>query len=226
MYSIDWKKYFIVLVITGAAFAAAAYVSNLINASKVADLRDMQNRISIDILSSETQFTLLSEASCQMTRDSVFSEELDSLGAKLDYAEEKMQAQNEDILWLKKNYSLLEIKDYLLMKKLADKCKVKPIFVLYFYSNAGDCADCKRQGMVLTSLRETYPQLRVYSFDYNLDLSAMKTLISLFKIKGVLPALVINDKIYSGFQGLKDVEKILPVLKDLSKDKITTSTKK
>src|ERR1035437_10255448 len=35
---------------------------------------------------------------------------------------------------------------------------------------------------LLIKLREDYPQLRVYSFDYNLDLSAIQTLISINKV--------------------------------------------
>lgn len=226
MYKADWKKYFIVFIITAIMFIAASLISNSIKASKLSDLREIQNRISIDILSSETQFALLSESSCETADGSALSEELDNLGTKLAYAEEKIQPNGEDLSWLKKSYSLLEIKDFLLMKKVYAKCKNKPVSILYFYSNAGDCADCRREGMVLTRLREEYPQLRVYSFDYNLDLSALRTLISLYKIKKDLPALVINEKVYSGFQNVEDIEKILPVLKTLSKEKTATTTVK
>jgi hypothetical protein len=65
------------------------------------------------------------------------------------------------------------------MQQISQKCKTKPVYVLYFYSNAGDCPECSRAGDVLTYLRQTYPSLRVYSFDYNLDLSALQTLIAL-----------------------------------------------
>jgi len=116
------------------------------------------------------------------------------------------------------------------MQQLAAKCNLKPVFILYFYSNNGTCADCENQGYVLTSLSETYPQLRVYSFDYNLGVGALKTLVSIYNVQdqspGGLPALVINGKTYYGFKTAGDIEKILPQLKTLQRASTSTPTKK
>ena len=61
------------------------------------------------------------------------------------------------------------------MRRIAEQCDTEPVFIFYFYSNAGDCSECTRQGYVLTELQQEYPQLRVYAFDSNLDLSALDT---------------------------------------------------
>jgi glutaredoxin len=106
------------------------------------------------------------------------------------------------------------------MKEITSRCGQKSIFVLYFYSN-DKCDDCTKQGYVLTSLREKYPNLRVYSFDYNLDLSAIKAMISIYKVPDSLPALVINGKVYSGFQSIEEVEKTFPQLKTIEKKPVT-----
>ena len=119
------------------------------------------------------------------------------------------------------------------MKQVNEKCGVKPITIIYFYSNKGDCDECKREGYVLTKLREEYPELRIYSFDYNLDLSAVKTLKSIYGVKNTLPALIIWDENYYGFKSATDIEKIVPQLKRLrearekaAQTKTATSTKK
>lgn len=224
MYKADWKKYFIVFLITLGIFATAFYVSIRLNDKKLEEIQTIQNRVSIDILSSETQFALLSESSCGTVSDSSLSKDLDSLGAKLSYAEDNINSNQEEIMWLKKNYALLEIKDYVLMKKLAQKCEVKPVYILYFYSNKeGVCSDCEKEGVVLTELRRKYPGLRVYSFDYDLELPAQKTLVALYKMKDTLPALVINDKTEYGFKSVEDVETLIPELADLSGEHATTT---
>jgi len=129
-------------------------------------------------------------------------------------------ANNAEVISLKKQYSLLEIKDYILMREISQKCtKLKPVYILYFYSNSGDCADCNKMGDVLTYLRQTYPGLRVYSFDYHLDLSALRTLVALRKIdadKG-LPAFVVNNRtpVY-GFKTLQETQQLIPELKTLA----------
>ena len=77
----------------------------------------MGDKISLDILSSETQFSLLTESSCKSIGDNTLSFEVGQLGSKLAYMEEKVGSDNPDFINLKTYYSLLEIKDYLLMKK-------------------------------------------------------------------------------------------------------------
>lgn len=228
MYKADWKKYFIVFVITLGIFGTAFYASSRLNNKKLEEIQTIQNRVSIDILSSETQFALLSESSCETVGDSSLSKDLDSLGAKLSYAENninKTDSNQEDIVWLKKNYALLEMKDYVLMKKLARQCEVKPVYILYFYSNkTGVCKDCEKEGIVLTELRRKYPGLRVYSFDYDLELPAQKTLLTLYKIKNNLPALVVNNKTEYGFKSVEDIETFVPELKNLTEEGLATTT--
>src|SRR5450759_1101709 len=163
---IDWKKYLIVLLITAGLFLTAIYLSNYFGNQKINQLKTIQDKISIDILSSETQFSLLSELSCKNISDSVFSSELSELGSKLDWSQQNL-GNTEEVSYLKKYYSLLQIKDYLLAKSISARCKVKSAFILYFYTTAANCTLCDEESQVLSSLRDKYPELRVYSFDYS-----------------------------------------------------------
>jgi hypothetical protein len=204
--NVDWKKYLIVLLITGGLFLSAIYLSNYFDNQKINQLKTIQDNISIDILSSETQFSLLSELSCKNISDSVFSDELGELGTKLDWSEKNLGATSE-VDYLKKYYALLQIKDYLLSKSISDRCGVKSAFILYFYTTAANCSLCDQESMVLSTLRTEYPELRVYSFDYSTDLSAVTSMLQIYKIKDtVLPALVINDNVLTGFHSLGEVE--------------------
>jgi hypothetical protein len=197
MPNLNWKKYLWTLLITVAIFITAFTLSNYFNDKKINNLKDIADKISTDIMSSETQYDLLAESSCKDITSNVLSQELNTLAQKLTYSEQNLNNNSSDLLRLKTYYTLLQIKDYLLMKKISVKCGTKPVFILYFYSK--DCTECEQQGYVLTYLREQYPDLRIYSFDYNLDNPALHTLISLYKVKNTLPALVINDKVTNGF---------------------------
>lgn len=220
----DWKKYIIVLFITATIFISGLWISDYLSGKKIDQLKNIENKISLDLLSSETQFSLLQEQSCKDVSNSMLSSELNSLADKISYSENNIGVENTDVISLKKYYSLLEIKDYLLMKKITERCGEKSIFILYFYRN-DNCEDCTKQGYVLTSLREKYPQLRVYSFDYNLDLSAIRTMTSIYKVTDKLPAVVINGKVYSGFKTLEEIEKTFPQLESI-KPKTTTQKAK
>jgi hypothetical protein len=221
---INWKKYFIVFLITGAIFVTAIYISNYFGNKKIEEIKNIQDKISIDILSSETQFSLLEESSCKDLSSITLSDELANLEEKLNSTEKDRGESDPEVLYLKRYYALLEIKDYLLMKKISEKCKTAPVSIIYFYSNRdGTCPDCTKEGYVLTQLRQDYPELRVYSFDYDLDLSALKTLLSINKIKGQLPAMLIGENMYYGFQGMDNLQK-LPEIKKLIQTKTASST--
>jgi hypothetical protein len=209
MRDINARKYVTVFLITAVIFMTAIYVSNYFAERRMNEIKAIQNKISIDILSSETQFDLLKEASCKDLDATILSPELNDLASRLSFMEESLGNDNPQVVELKKYYSLLEIKDYLLNKKIAEKCGKRPAYIVYLYSNLGDCPDCKKAGYVLTYLRETYPDLRVYSFDYNLDLSAVKTMLSLYRIGDTLPALIVNDKVITGYQEKSVLEKML-----------------
>ena len=222
----DWKKYFFSFAITAMIFITAILLSNYFGNKKLNQIRDIQDKISIDILSSETQFSLLEESACKDFGKGTLSTELGTLEDKLGVTESDRGSNDPEVKTLKQYYSLLEIKDYLLMNKIGEKCKKAPISIIYFYSNDGSCGDCQKEGYVLDKLRETYPDLRVYSFDYNINLSAVKTLISVNKLQNKLPIIIAKDKPYYGFQSVEDLEKNLPELTTLKAKTASTTGEK
>lgn len=216
--AINSKKYVFAFFITAAIFGTAIYISNFFNQKKINEVRSVENRLSLNILSSEVQSSLLQETQCKDVNNTFLSHELGDLGDKLSYAASQNSPDNEDIQTLKDYYSLLEIKDYLLMKTITQKCGVKSTFILYFYGNKEQCPDCEKTGFVLDALHEKYPNLRIYSFDYNSTEPAVKTLISIYHIENKLPALIINSDPYYGFKNLDNLEANVPAITRLKTD--------
>lgn len=222
---LDYSKYIISLVITVAIFATAFYVSSYFSNKKLESLSNIQNSIAVDILSNETQF-LLKEISCSEDNFNPVSSQINELGDKLTYTEQQLGGDNETVKYLKKYYSLLQIKDYLVGKKIADKCgkSKKPIFMIYMYSNKkGACNDCGKQATVLSELKTLYPELRVYTFDYDLDLAPIETMKKIYKINSssTFPILVVEDKAYYGLKNLDELKSLLP---DTLKEATSTAT--
>lgn len=193
------------LGITTLIVGTVAFSVNYLGEMRITELNAIESQIAIDTLSLETQFSLLTSAPCENATSTSLTDALSDLGERLSYTENQLGSNNAQVTQLKKQYTLLEIRDYLATKELARACGLKPLTVLYFYSNAKDCPDCDRAGYALSYLRDTYPALRVYSFDYNLDLGALKTLVSVNKIENHLPAFVINGKASYGFIALEDL---------------------
>lgn len=216
---IDIKKYILAFIITGLIFGSALYINKIIEEKRGVAVEGIRDQIALDLLSSETQFNLLRETSCSNLSTNALSEELNSLSRKLGYMEENDPTGTDpELVYLKKYYSLLEIKDYLLMGQLRSRCGLKPLSILYFYGKKDDCPECERLQVVLTYLRQQYPELRVYSFDTSLPLSALDTLKSMFKVDNEkLPSLVINNKQYIGFKTIEEIKELIPELKAIDK---------
>lgn len=219
------KKYIFAFVITILIFGTALIASTYLSNKKLEDVRNIEAKVNQDILASETQFNLLEETSCSNISPSGFlSSELGPLGDKLSYAESQHYNQ-ADVNALKGSYFLLEIKDYLLMKRVTDKCGNKPTFILYFYSS-DNCPDCETMGAVLTELRTRYPNLRVYSFDYGYENASIRTLERMYGVKDQVPALVIGNQVYYGMHTIDDLLSTVPALKKLANASSTASTTK
>ena len=199
------------LFITLAIIGTVVYAVNYLDQQRVQELNAIQTQLSTDTLSIETQFALLEEVPCEdIAEGTLLSQEVGTLGDKLAYTQNRLGSDNTEVLQLKKQYTLLQIRDYLLTKRLRETCDLEPVVALYFYSNAGDCKDCERAGAALSYLRETYPRLRVYSFDYNLELGALQTLTQVEKVEPTFPAFVIEGKRTYGFTTLEEFEKQFP----------------
>ncbi len=221
----NWHIYAAVLVITVFLFGSAYLLSSFFYQQRVSDVRAIEQSLNLSVLATEVDYALLADAICE-GESSVLSEELAGLAEKLSYMEESGE-DKKSLEGLKKNYTLLQVKDYLLSKEKAIQCGIRPPTILYFYSNEGNCGDCKRQGYVLTGLQQEHPSLRIYAFDYNLDLSVIRTLRSIYKLSGELPALVVNRVPFYGFRDRDDVLELLPELSTATTTtKVSTSTKK
>lgn len=216
----DWVRYIVVLLITLTIFLSAIWLSSFVNDRKLSDIKNVQDKVSIDIMSSETQFQLLQGFSCKDVSASTLSSELNNLAEKISYSEQNIKKQDE-VKDLKKYYTLLQIKDYLIMQKIKEKCNVPVVPVFYFYTTSDKCENCVKESAVLSKLRDEYPELRVYSFDYNLEVSPLQTLIRIFKVDDHnLPAIYMNDKLYTGFKDENDIKEALPELEKYKEERL------
>jgi hypothetical protein len=73
-------------------------------------------------------------------------------------------------------------------------------------------------------MREDYTNLHVYAFDYNLGLSVIETLKSIYKVKNDPPILVVNNKIQYGFKTQEELEALMPGLSTSTPMTATTTT--
>lgn len=206
-----YKRYIITFFIVLFLFIIAFYLSSKLANRKIDEVRAIQDKISTDILSTETRFNLLSSSSCENIKlnddfETGLNIELSEMARRVKFMENQLGYDDVEVTIIRDQYALLQIKDYLLKKQLSERCKENIETILYFYGP--DCSDCKKQSIVLDEINVKYPQIRIYWFDIDSKTPAMKTLLSIFSVKDI-PAVVVRDKYYSGFQSLENIEKYL-----------------
>src|SRR3569623_864577 len=103
----DWSKYLLAFLITVAIFGTAFYIAGSIDSRRIADIQNTEQNISIDLLSSETQFELLGNLDCEVIAENpVLSDQLNTIADRLSYAENAFGTNNAEVIQLKKQYSL------------------------------------------------------------------------------------------------------------------------
>lgn len=213
-----YKRYIIAFIVTLSLFALAFYLSQQLASRKVDQIRMIQDKISTDILSTETRFILLGSSSCKNLEtndefETSLSGELSEMARRVKFMESQLGYNDENVLLIKNQYALMQIKDYVLQKQLADRCGEKIKTVLYFHSL--ECDDCKEQSIVLDEIHDKYPNVRIYWFDADSSTPALGTLRSMFKVTQT-PTIIIEDKKYEGLQTL---EKLIPMFDKFTKTK-------
>jgi len=219
----NFKKHLFIFFATLFVFASGFFLNNFLVEKRIKELTHLQQDLRIDILSLETQFSILTQAPCENLNESTLTHELYRISQYLNAVGNTLGRDNPDFLRLKRYYSILEIKHWLLLKKASRDCNFKIVSIIYFYGDKKNCPKCEDQGYILTYLRKKYPFLRIYSFDYNLKLSALEALKSIYSLKEKLPIIIVNDQVYYGFKNREELEKLLEKYIELEPQKEATS---
>jgi len=206
---IDKTKYVASFAIATLIFLLGIWLGTYFSAEKLSTIDTLAEKMQLNTLGTELQFSLISEKPCEFLNSSELTDELYQIGARLDFMESEMGQTNRQVLRLKEYYHLLELRHWIFLNKARSQCNQSYDLLLYFYSNKGNCPDCADQGNVLTYLHKKYPELNIYSFDININNPALKTVKSLYKIQGNPPFMVINGKTYIGFMNSVSIEEEL-----------------
>ena len=79
MNNVAWNKYILVFVITATIFTLAFFVNSLFYDKRLAEIREIENRVSLNFLSLEVERDLLAELSCEDEYVSLTTEDLGAL---------------------------------------------------------------------------------------------------------------------------------------------------
>jgi hypothetical protein len=209
------QKYIIAFFIVAIIFAFGFLISDYINDKRFLEIERARQEFQIQIMGMETQIAHFRDILCDEIGDDILTHELHIIGEKLEFMSSAMGKNHPEVIHFKKHYALLQIRHYQFSKELNQRCNLGLTHILYFFAEEKDCPDCEKQSYVLTNLRKNHPHLRIYSFNYNLELPALSVIQPIipldYKEKEYLPVIVIDNKPFFGFQDFQTMKKLLQV---------------
>jgi len=165
-------KYVVAAVITAVIFLLGLFVGLTIEGKRVNFVQDAYTEQRIEFASSQLQYsyigTLDTAESCpaiyQIFYDNVRN--LDKSRIKLEnYAlDSKLNGASFELL--KREYTIEQIKYWLLAEQAQKVCDQDVVRVLYFYSTDAECPDCAEQAFVLNYIKSLLNEkVLIYALD-------------------------------------------------------------
>jgi hypothetical protein len=211
--SISKRNYVLAFVFTSMIFTIAFLGGMITDRIFLDDVEKFNDETRFNLFRAELRDKMMEDELCSYDFESPLVKEFADISNEIIHLENRLGKDHWKVVELKKYYTLLEMYDWLHYKKLKENCGSNYDLILYFYSNQDDetgepeC-ECDRQGFILGYIQENNLNVRVYSFDYNLEIEEIKILKEKYGIIEV-PSLVINGNVLHGFSELEDIEYFL-----------------
>jgi hypothetical protein len=210
---ISKNRYFLAFLITLVVFTLGLLLGLVVESKRIQliELKDQQQRMDFDSLQLQYQFVDLfgEEKNCQALKKT-FEESIQNLEATRAKLENYLQDSNinkKEFEALKREYTLAQLRFWLLTKKTKDICDIEHSSIFYFYADNKECPQCADQATVLTYLKSKLDiSLLNFVFDGQFEQEPMIGILKeIYDIKAY-PTLIINGK---KFEGFTSKEKIL-----------------
>ncbi len=132
-------------------------------------------------------------------------------GENLDYLEKKLGKFDPEVMRLKSDYSLMQARNYLLLKEMDEGCGSEHVTVLYFYSNE-NYSPSSDQGIALDEALNSLPEVMKRTVIYHFDVNVRNSVVDAFKEQysvSVSPTMVIDGGKHEGYRSSEECRKIL-----------------
>jgi len=170
----------------------------------------LEESVRNDIINLETLYLLEGTFPCNSEILDITSQKLDSLGELITVLEVKKGKHSKDVLELKKLYTVLETRHFLLTNTRKENCGEDYDIFLYFYSNRQECkGEVEKSSFVLTYTRNKYDQVRVYSFDIDLNSEIISALKAEYSIQGCSGVVLNNNPLNFKIENADQIEPLL-----------------
>lgn len=205
------EKYIIAAFITFGIFFLGMLLGMVIEEKRIGYIEALSQQQRLEFNSIQLQYLYIDQLSQEencVGISETFEENLNSLESariRIENYNKNARASKEEFDFLKRDYTIVQLRYWLLAKRTKQACNLEIVSILYFY--AEDCPSCDEQAFILTYLKKRFKEkLLVFALYSSFEQEPMiKILKKTFNIT-INPTLIIEDK---KFEGLISRETIL-----------------
>jgi hypothetical protein len=206
------KRYIISFLIGTAIFILVFALTYSISYLELRRISSLQEDLTYNIFRDKLDYSLFDEGVCNDESFDKVSRDLWFQGNIIDDLEKKLGKDNENVLFRKKFYTLIELEHFEFIKLLNERCNLDVQTILFFYSNSNPNLETSEEiGRLLGVVHRRNENLIIYSFDIDLDSDLIEKLKEKYSIKKS-PTLIINEEVkVEDPQNIFEIEKHLPL---------------
>jgi len=210
---INWRRHVAVLAIVSLVFIIGVFIGLRQGMDAVSGLAQDYEAIAMDSTMMDTLYLLEgtgmnSSESCEAYTGLLekFSSDIASFNQRMWLMESQLGKSDPSLLSLKNKFNTLEVRNYLLLMKVDEVCGKNHTAVLYFYSNRNYDAQ-KDQGTLIQQVKRSNETI-VYHFDTDIPNPAVSMIMEHYGVF-MVPSIVVDGRLYSGFQDSEELEEIM-----------------
>ncbi len=208
----------------------------IIEGARTSYLEEFNTKQGLDYNSLQLQYQFIDQLGQEKNCEAI-SKTFDNAVESLEDARVRLEGYNQDATLnkedfdsLKREYTLAQLRYWLLARKTRDLCNMELSTILYFYSTEEKCPECEQQAFILTYLKKRFKdRLLNFALDGDYDKEPMIQILKKTYDINQFPTIVVNDE---KFEGLTDKDTVLaeicksydPMLTDCLQDQIENNT--
>ena len=207
MRSLSREKYVIAGAITLGIFLLGLFLGLAIEGKRVNYIESVSRMQNLDFSSLQLQYAFIDQLSQEkncLAVQKTFEENINNLEStriRLENFNRDATLNKNELDILKNEYTLAQIRYWLLAERTRKLCGSDLVSILYFFSDDNECPDCEKQAFVLTYLKKKFKdKLLIFSFDSKFEDEPMIPLLIKTYNVSAYPTIVVEGKPKSRFQ--------------------------
>ena len=206
------KRYVIAFLITIGFFIIGIFIGFQLSNTRISYLQESATQQRLDFDSLQVQYLyagkLTEQGNCNAIEATLNTNILNLIKTqeRLEQYEKESTTQLNAFRTLKREYTLAELRYWLLVRDTQDICHRDAITVVYFYTDDKNCPECRTEGFILTYLKKLFEdRLLVFSLDAELTEEPLVSLLIQSYNVTTYPSIIVNDELLEGFQNKDQV---------------------